>query len=74
MLLWLCPGELRSFRLLELFIGLLTATITASFIYELVVAKPHWPDVFAGLIPTADLFSNSDKLYTAIGILGATVM
>ncbi|MEW5310169.1 MAG: hypothetical protein WDW38_001991 [Sanguina aurantia] len=66
--------ELRSFRLLELFIGLLTATITVSFIYELVVAKPHWPDVFAGLVPTADLFSNSDKLYTAIGILGATVM
>ncbi|MEW5310170.1 MAG: hypothetical protein WDW38_001991 [Sanguina aurantia] len=66
--------ELRSFRLLELFIGLLTATITVSFIYELVVAKPHWPDVFAGLVPTADLFSNSDKLYTAIGILGATVI
>lgn len=66
--------ELRNFRYLEGIIGLLTATIAVSFVYELAVVKPHWPGVFGGLIPDRDLFADPDKLYTAIGILGATVM
>lgn len=66
--------ELRNFRYLEGIIGLLTATIAVSFVYELAVVKPHWPAVFEGLIPDRELFSDPDKLYTAIGILGATVM
>lgn len=72
--LFLMFFELRNFRYLEGIVGLLTATIAVSFVYELAVVKPHWPGVFGGLLPTADLFADSDKLYAAIGILGATVM
>lgn len=66
--------ELKNFRFLELFIVLLVATIAGCFIYELSVARPHWPKVFEGFIPKPVVLTNSEMLYAAIGILGATVM
>jgi manganese transport protein len=52
----------------------LIGTIGACFFVELVLIKPYWPDVAAGLKPTWDVLSNQEPLYLAIGILGATVM
>jgi manganese transport protein len=46
------------------------AIIGISFIIEVFLAKPVWGDVAAGFIPRL----NSQSLYVAIGILGATVM
>ena len=63
-----------NFRRLEAIILGLIATIATCFFIELMLIKPFWPDVFAGLKPAWDVLSNQEPLYIAIGILGATVM
>lgn len=63
-----------NFRRLEAIILGLIATIATCFFIELMLIKPFWPDVFAGLKPSWDVLSNQEPLYIAIGILGATVM
>jgi len=57
-------------RTIEAFILALISTIAACFCIEVFWAKPVWTELFAGLAPRL----NSDTLYLAIGILGATVM
>ena len=63
-----------NFRRLEAIILGLIVTIATCFFIELVLIKPFWPDVVAGLKPSWDVLSNQEPLYIAIGILGATVM
>jgi manganese transport protein len=58
-------------RKMEAFIIALVATIGFSFLIELVFAKPHFGDVIKGFVPSA---LNSEALYIAVGIIGATVM
>ena len=64
----------RGFRILECIVGGLVATIGACFAYELVVSKPEWSGVLAGLLPKSAIVTDPSMLYIAIGILGATVM
>lgn len=64
----------RNFRFIEALVLTLIITIAACFAFEIFLAKPDWPQVFAGFIPTTDIFANQDMLYIALGILGATVM
>src|SRR5213078_5260958 len=42
--------------------------------FELVLARPDLGGVARGFLPSLDIVTNRDKLYIAIGILGATVM
>ncbi|MBH9343201.1 Nramp family divalent metal transporter [Pseudomonas aeruginosa] len=63
-----------NFRRLEAIVLGLIATIGACFFVELVLIKPYWPDVAAGLRPSWDTLGSQEPLYLAIGILGATVM
>jgi manganese transport protein len=63
-----------NFRRLEAIILGLIGTIGACFFVELMLIKPYWPDVAAGLRPSWDVLSHQEPLYLAIGILGATVM
>lgn len=63
-----------NFRRLEAIVLGLIATIATCFFIELVLIKPFWPDVVAGLKPSWDVLSQQEPLYIAIGILGATVM
>ena len=58
-------------RKMEAFIIALVATIGLSFLLEIIFAQPHFGDVVKGLVPTA---LNSEALYIAVGIIGATVM
>ncbi len=58
-------------RKMEAFILALIATIGFAFIAEIIFAKPDAKELFNGFIPT---IPNSDGLYIAIGIIGATVM
>lgn len=58
-------------RKMEAFIIALVATIGLSFLIELIFAQPHFGDVIKGFVPTA---LNSEALYIAVGIIGATVM
>nr|WP_311972179.1 Nramp family divalent metal transporter [Pseudomonas baltica] len=63
-----------NFRRLEAIILGLIGTIGVCFFIELVLIKPYWPDVAAGLRPSWEVLSHQEPLYLAIGILGATVM
>ena len=58
-------------RKMEAFILALIATIGFAFIFEMIFAKPEGAELLKGFIPS---IPNSDALYIAIGIIGATVM
>ena len=64
----------HGFRYVEaLVLGLIVA-IGASFAVELYLSSPSVGGIASGFIPTPEILRNSDMLYIAIGILGATVM
>ena len=64
----------HGFRYVEaLVIGLILA-IAGSFAVELWFAQPDLGAVASGFIPRAEILTNPQMLYIAIGILGATVM
>ncbi len=58
-------------RKLEAFIIGLVCIIGISFLIEMFFAKPYFPDVAKGLIPS---MPSMDALYVSLAILGATVM
>src|SRR5947208_2849127 len=64
----------RGFRLLEALVLVLIATIAGCFLFEILIAKPDTGAVLGGFMPNASILRDPDKLYIAIGILGATVM
>lgn len=64
----------KGFRYLEALIIVLIATIVACFGFELAIAHPAIGPLLAGFIPTTQLFTNTEMLYIALGIIGATVM
>src|ERR1700720_4134398 len=64
----------RGFRLIEVFVVTLIATIAGCFAYEIFFAQPLWREAAHGLIPRMEILRNREMLYIAIGILGATVM
>src|SRR6202171_2898212 len=64
----------RGFRLIEIFVVTLIATIAGCFAYEIFFAQPLWREAAQGLIPRMEILRNREMLYIAIGILGATVM
>ena len=57
-------------RKMEAMILMFISTIGISFIIEVFLAKPVWGDILTGFVPRL----NSESLYVAIGIIGATVM
>jgi manganese transport protein len=64
----------KGFRLLEALVVVLIATIAGCFLFEILIAKPDMAGVVKGFVPTASILTDPDRLYIAIGILGATVM
>ncbi len=64
----------RGFRYIEALVITLILTIGGCFAVELFIAKPDLGGVFAGFVPRLEILKNSEMLYVAIGILGATVM
>jgi len=64
----------HGFRYVEaLVVGLILA-IAGSFAIEIYLAHPAVAPMLAGFIPRAQIVRDSNMLYIAIGILGATVM
>ncbi|HWF46638.1 MAG TPA: Nramp family divalent metal transporter [Bryobacteraceae bacterium] len=57
-------------RVIEAFVLVLIATIAGCFAFEIFFAQPHFSQVLGGLLPRL----NSQSLYVAVGIIGATVM
>ncbi len=64
----------KGFRLLEALVVVLIATIAGCFLFEILISKPDAGAVLSGFLPRATILQDPDKLYIAIGILGATVM
>jgi len=64
----------RGFRMLEALVIALIATIAGCFLFEILISKPDAMGVLKGFVPSASILQDPDKLYIAIGILGATVM
>src|SRR5581483_3733341 len=62
------------FRRLEALVVVLIATIGLCFLFELVIARPDYAAVARGFVPRASIITDPAQLYTAISILGATVM
>ncbi|MDY0884653.1 Nramp family divalent metal transporter [Dongia soli] len=61
-------------RALELVVISLTLTVAFCLLTELIFAQPSLGAVAAGFIPMPNLVSDPERLYLAIGIIGATVM
>ncbi len=57
-------------RVIEAFVLVLIATIAGCFAFEIFLARPDFPEVLTGIIPHL----NSQSLYIAVAIFGATVM
>lgn len=64
----------RGVRYLEAFVIALTITIGICFSINLILAHPDITAVVNGFIPNPEIVMNSDMLYIAVGIVGATVM
>ncbi|GAB2949636.1 Nramp family divalent metal transporter [Hymenobacter coalescens] len=64
----------RGFRIIESLVAGLIVVIFGCFAYEVIVSKPEWAALAAGLVPQREIVTNPAMLYVAIGILGATVM
>lgn len=63
------------FRWLEAFVAAMLLTIFACFATELLLAQPSISGIISGfLTPDQRIVTQSDMLYIAIGIIGATVM
>ncbi len=61
----------KGIRKMEAFIITLVGIIAISFLIQILMAKPSIAEIATGFIP---IFPDSDALYIAIGIIGATVM
>jgi len=64
----------RGFRLIEVFVVTLIASVGLCFAYEIFFARPLWLEAAHGFLPRAEILRYKEMLYIAIGILGATVM
>jgi len=64
----------KGFRYIEALVITLIVTIGGCFFAEIIFSRPDVKAVFAGFLPTTEIVRNTEMLYVAIGILGATVM
>jgi manganese transport protein len=64
----------KGFRLLEALVVALIATIAGCFLFEIAISRPDMGPLALGFVPSSSILEDRDKLYIAIGILGATVM
>ncbi|ATO44893.1 manganese transporter [Loigolactobacillus coryniformis subsp. coryniformis] len=62
------------FRKIEAIVAGLVAIILIVFTYEVILARPDIPQIFAGYVPNIDIMTNKGMLYLSLGIVGATVM
>src|SRR6059058_141697 len=64
----------KGFRYIEALVVTLILTIGGCFLMEIIFSRPNVADVFGGFAPKFEIIRNTQMLYVAIGILGATVM
>ena len=64
----------KGFRMLEALVIALVAVVGGCFLFELIVSRPDVAGIARGFLPDVSIVQDREKLYIAIGILGATVM
>jgi manganese transport protein len=64
----------KGFRFLEAFVIALLIIIAICFGVQIVAAAPPVEAMLHGFLPRAEIVTNHEMLYVAIGIIGATVM
>jgi manganese transport protein len=64
----------KGFRLLEVLVITLIATVALCFLFEIFISRPDAGAIATGFVPRLSILGDPDQLYIAIGILGATVM
>jgi manganese transport protein len=64
----------KGFRFLEAFVIALLIVIAICFTAQIIMAAPPVASVLGGFVPSAQVVTNPEMLYIAIGIIGATVM
>lgn len=64
----------KGFRWIEALVITLIITIGACFLAEIIFSRPSLGGILSGFIPRGEIIQNTQMLYVAIGILGATVM
>ncbi len=64
----------KGFRLLEVLVITLIATVALCFLFEIFISRPDAGGIIAGFVPRPSILADPEQLYIAIGILGATVM
>jgi manganese transport protein len=64
----------KGFRMLEVLVIILIATVALCFLFEIFISRPDAGGIISGFVPRASILADPDQLYIAIGILGATVM
>lgn len=64
----------RGFRWLEAVVIALVVTIGVCFAAQIMFSHPSLSGIARGFVPTAQIVTNPEMLYIAVGILGATVM
>jgi manganese transport protein len=64
----------KGFRYVEAIVITLIATIAGCFALELFFSKPEIFPILHGFLPSPTIISDPEKLFIAIGIIGATVM
>jgi len=64
----------KGFRYIEALVVTLILTIGGCFLMEIIFSRPNVAEVFGGFAPRFEIIRNTQMLYVAIGILGATVM
>ena len=64
----------KGVRYIEALVVTLIVTIGGCFFAEILFSKPNVGAMLGGLLPRFEIIQNTEMLYIAIGILGATVM
>ncbi len=64
----------KGFRYVEALVITLVGTIALCFLAEVTFSRPDFAGILQGYLPKAEIVQNSEMLYLAIAILGATVM
>ena len=63
------------YKILEFLVMALMSIVGGCFMIQVILVKPDWKEVALGFIPRSTLlFTDKDALFSALGIIGATVM
>lgn len=63
------------YKILEFLVMILMSVVGGCFLMQVILVKPDWKEVVLGFVPrSTQIFTDKDALFSALGIIGATVM